>query len=279
MNPRLSWDAAARALLISAILTLPVAAQEAPNMDAATHPSGGTTYLREQFRFHRYGSGPGTDADRTDRLEAITTLSYGLRHDLAVILAAPLERTSSDAPPGGESSGLSDPELMLKLRVHKRDTAAVDTLRVSLLAGAELPLGRSELSSDSVDPFAGAVATIIRGRHGFNVGARYTINTDGAALNLGGEGGADAIRLDASHLFRLSPADWSESSDAAIYSVVELNTTWETSGDVEPVLSPGLLYEAKRWALELSVRLPVLGNVDERPELDWGLVAGIRVRF
>lgn len=270
--------AAAGALALAA----PAAAQEAINMDAATHPSKGVLYVREQVRFQRFEDNPAEAGGDVTRFMADTWVTYGLRHDLAVQLEAPIvyeawERAGADDE---EMFGLGDPSVFFKYRFLTKDLGPVDTLRASVLGGLEIPLGSGDLSSHSWDPFAGVVATMIRGRHGVNAGLRYKVNTGtDSSGNLGGDGTDDALDYDLSYLYRLAPAAWASDSAAATYAVIEMNGLYETGGDNEIVLAPGLLYEAKEWAAELTVQVPVAQDVDDRPELGWGIGLGLRLSF
>ncbi len=277
------------AIIACAVSTLPASlacAQEALNMDAATQPSPGVIYLYERARYTRYGSAPESSdtprPDRTNLLEIDTTIMAGLATNLALIATIPVERREDRA--GGQAIdtnlGIADPELLLKYRLYKSDSGSLDTLRIAALFGAEIPSGDGNFTSGSVDPIVGVAATMIRGRHGFNAAARFKLNTGGDRdHNLGGDGPDDALRLDASYLFRLAPASWSAQSDTALYAAFELNTLYETGGDTETLLSPGLLLEGRKWAGEIGARIPVYEDVRDRPEVEWGFVAGVRFFF
>ena len=285
MNATLPLSLAAGAV-VSLLPIIRADAQEALNMDAATQPSPGVFYLYERARYTRFGSEPDSAdpprSDRTNLLELDTTLMAGLTTNLAFIANIPVERREDRA--AGESLdtklGIADPELLFKYRIYKSDSGALDTLRVAALFGAEIPSGDGNFTSGSVDPIVGIAATLIRGRHGFNAAARFKLNTGGDRdHNLGGDGPDDALRLDASYLFRLAPGTWSAQSDNALYAVFELNTLYETSGDTETLFSPGLLLEGRKWAGEIGARLPIYEDVRDRPEVEWGFVAGVRFFF
>lgn len=274
-------------IAMPALLTSPALAQEAINMDSATQPSPGVIYLYERAKYTRYGLSPhendsGERAERTNQLRLETSIIAGLTRDLAISAMIPIERREERA--GRQeldaSFGLADPEIVFKYRVYKSDSGTLDTLRVVLLAGAEIPSGDGNFTSGSVDPIVGIAATTIRGRHGLNAAMRFKLNTGGDAEdNLGGEGPDDALWYNASYLYRLAPGAWTATSDAALYAVMELNGLYETNGDNEIVLSPGLLYEARTWAGEIGARIPIFEDVDQRPEMDWGMTVGVRFLF
>lgn len=276
------------ATFLLAAIARPAMAQEALNMDSGTQPSPGVLYIYERARVSDYGRTPadehehGERAESTRRLVLETTLMYGITRDFAAVARIPLEWQDESAHGHEIDSdwGLGDPEIGFKHRVYKRDSASVDTLRAVVLGGVEIPSGDGDFSSGSVDPFLGFAATAIRGRHGFNLASRYTLNTGSdRGHNFGGDGPADAIDYDASYLFRLAPASWEQSSEAALYAVLELNGLYETNGDNEILLSPGLLLEARRWAGEVGVQVPIHNDVHHRPEIEWALVAGVRFIF
>lgn len=272
---------------LSALFAPAAPAQEALNMDSATQPSPGVIYLYERARYSRYGRSPhdNNTADHTDRttqLRLETSIIAGLTRDLALLATIPVEKRTEHAISGDSDSdfGLADPEILFKYRIYKSDSGTLDTLRIALLAGAEIPSGDGNFTSGSVDPIVGIAATTIRGRHGLNAAARFKFNTGGDdAHNLGGDGPHDPLWYNASYLYRLAPGAWTANSSAALYAVLELNGLYETSGDNEILLSPGLLYEARTWAGEIGARIPILEDVNDRPEMDWGMTVGVRFLF
>jgi hypothetical protein len=285
---RLTSIALLGACVLCALPSPAAQAQEALNMDAATQPSPGVIYLYERARYTRYGGSPHEPdpgeprSDRTNLLELDTTIMAGLTTNLALIATIPIERREDRA--SGESIdtdlGVADPELLFKYRLYKSDSGSLDTLRIAALIGAEVPSGDGNFTSGSVDPIVGAALTMIRGRHGFNAAGRFKLNTGGdASGNLGGDGPDDALRLDGSYLFRLAPGTWAADSDAALYAVAEINSLYETGGDTEILFAPGLLLEGRTWAGEIGARIPVYEDVDERPEVEWGFVVGVRFFF
>ncbi|MBX3368400.1 MAG: transporter [Phycisphaeraceae bacterium] len=272
---------------LSALFAPAAPAQEALNMDSATQPSPGVIYLYERARYSRYGRSPhdNNTADHTDRttqLRLETSIIAGLTRDLALFATIPVEKRTEHTASGDSDSdfGLADPEILFKYRIYKSDSGTLDTLRIALLAGAEIPSGDGNFTSGSVDPIVGIAATTIRGRHGLNAAARFKFNTGGDdEHNLGGDGPHDALWYNASYLYRLAPGAWTATSSAALYAVLELNGLYETSGDNEILLSPGLLYEARTWAGEIGARIPILEDVNDRPEMDWGMTIGVRFLF
>ncbi len=251
--------------------------QEASGTPSATLPSPGAIVTRFQFRAYDFRPGP-TDPPRQGwLLEERFMAAIGLAPELAVEAELPLFQSPGSV---GEPVGLGDLDLSFKWRVWRSDPGPVDTLRLALLGGAQLPTGTAGYGSSSVDPFLGAAFTGIIDRHGLGAAVRYTFTT-GSAFDpiFAGDTTADLLQLDGAYLYRLHPAEYGASREAAWYGSVELNTTYETDGQWEMLVTPGVLIEAPRWALELGVQLPLVQRVDERPELRVAIVAGVRFLF
>lgn len=177
---------------------------------------------------------------------------------------------------------MSDIGLALKWRFFKEDTGGVDTLRAALIGGARVASGDDlDFSSQSVNPNIGAVVTLIRGRHGFNQDFIFQLNTGRAGVdNLGGGSGpAEAFRANTSYLYRVFPERYAADTKGAWYLTAEINTLYETNGDWDVRFSPGVMYEGWDFALELMAQVPVVQELDNRAELDFGVGIGLRFTF
>jgi hypothetical protein len=268
-------------LLLAAAIAGETAAQEAINTTAATQPGVGRTVLREQLHWYTGRQDVAGGRAETDELLLQTSLSAGIRHDLALGLDLPVSLRNTQFSPG---TGMADDHgdvdagdlrLLAKWRLHHADTGPLDTERASLLLGMQFDTGQGtslhpDFARGSNDPIAGGVYTAVTGRHGFNAALEATISTSGDASDL---------RADGAWLYRLAPAGYAADTKAAWYVVAELNGRYQTNGDTELLFSPGLMYEARKWTLELSVRLPALQDLDHRPEIDLGVVLGVRLLF
>jgi hypothetical protein len=178
-------------------------------------------------------------------------------------------------------TGIGDLMLQGKWRIHQHDFGPIDTSRFSIIAGLEIPTFDNHFSTEGVNPIIGGVYTHVQGRHGFNIAAQYKFNTgSGTQFNLGGGlGSADALFYDASYLYRLSPAEYTPDTLGAWYALIELNGIYETNGDNEISLTPGIMYEARTWTIEAGVRIPVWQDLDRRPETRFEVIAGLRLLF
>lgn len=263
------------ALPLLVLLPAPGAlAQEAIHTGAATQPSPGHTIIRQQFTYHRLRDDP-TGLDRSvDQFLSSTIISHGLSSDLSLSLRAPFFHREVDAPEPGdrrEFTKLDDPSATLKWRFIRHDTGPIDTFRAALLAG---------VVTGSWDPYIGVVATAIRGRHGLTLQGQWLFTTDSERRPLfPGDAAADLFRADAAYVFRVSPAEYGADTKAAFYGVMEVNSFAETNGDHEVFLSPGILYEAERFAFEAGVQVPVSQALDHRPETSFSLTFGLRFLF
>jgi hypothetical protein len=277
-------------------------AQEPIHSPAAIQPSAGTFLLRQQFTYVRSEDNrPGAAGADFDQWVSWTRLNYGLNSDVALTLDVPLvhrnvrggQAAINDDSGGGQAGGggrdvalaLDDITLGLKLRLFKIDTGPVDTTRASLIAAVELPTGTDGLSSNSWDFTLGAAVTSILGRHGLDAAVRWRFNTGGGdddprqVPTFPGMGPADALLYDAAYLFRVAPAAYAAGSNHATYLVLEANGVYETNGDHVLMLSPGLMFEARNFAAEISIQLPAWSDVEHRPETRFTVTAGLRFLF
>ncbi|MBY0113518.1 MAG: hypothetical protein K2Y21_11900 [Phycisphaerales bacterium] len=261
-------------------------AQEAINTESATQPGVGTLYVKPQFRVWRYGVSrdPASPVQGVTRVESSVTLQYGLAKDWSLSLKVPAVVQEQTFPASRNlAASIGQIEAMFKLRVYRSDTSALDTVRAVVYGGAMLPSGDDTVAPQSVDPFVGASVMLIRGRWGLTQSLRYTVTTGADSwkwIAPGTRSAADSLRYDTALMYRVFPAEFTaENSSSAWYASLELNGQYETSGDNEILLAPGLLYEAKRFAAEFSVGLPIVKDVRDRPATQLQVSVGLRFVF
>ncbi len=251
--------------------------------NAATVPSPGTFLLEEQFRFEslKLEHGPEQRQGRIRDYGLFNNLNWGLVRDVSLSLRVPVRLRDRDAREGGGTDlGVGDVTILGKWRFWKHDTSALDTQRLALTGGVDIPSGDDPFTSNSFNPIVGLAYTRIAGRNGINAALQYTFTTNGSDEPiLPGESRADLLRYDAAYLYRLAPAAYTVETAGAWYAVLELNGYYETNGDNELRLSPGVMYEAWRWALELSVQVPVWRDIAHRAATELILVCGLRFVF
>lgn len=201
----------------------------------------------------------------------------GLTGDLSASVNVPLRiRDVGDE----RESGLGDVELTLKHRVWQNDFGAVDTARLSVFGGTTVPTGTGEFGKETPDPFVGATFMVISGRHGFNQAVTWRFTTGSTEERLfAGDSISDVLSVDSAYLYRLSPEEYGAETVGSLYATVELNGVYETDGDAQAFVSPGILYEAQRFALEAGVQIPVWQDVESRPESRFGVTLGVRFLF
>jgi hypothetical protein len=303
------------ALVLLAFVNLPAIAQQPINSEAAVQPSAGHFLLREQFKYMELGRDPTGFEREVKEYIASTELTYGLTGRLALTAYVPViwqsvDSSLADTTGGGGGGGgggghdghggfpiptdptaslphalgsdfgLDDITIGFKWRVYKHDFGPIDTVRIAVLGALELPTGEDAFSSDSVDPIIGAAATYIHGRHGANASLQWKFNTGEHLYPVrGGMGADDALFYNASWLFRILPDHYEATTKSATYFILELNGIYETNGDDEILISPGIMYEHKHLAIELGVQLPIYQEMDHRPKTDFAVVAGIRLLF
>lgn len=270
-----------RTLLPFAALTLIASsanAQEAMYTAAATMPSPDTYVYRPMLHLWSYTDNPATGEGDFTRLELANRLSYGIARDWAASLELRAILDDVDQPSGTSDTdpGLDSLELEFKYRFYKHDSGGIDTTRAALLFGGDFDVD----SEFSANPFVGAVLTVVQGRHGFNQDLILTLNTrDHADRNTGGEGTAEAVHASSAYVYRLWPDRFSSDSRGAWYATAELSLLYETNADFDARFAPGVMFEGYRWAAELMAQLPVYSDVDERPELKFGVGFGLRFSF
>jgi hypothetical protein len=137
-----------------------------------------------------------------------------------------------------DGDGLAGGGLRFRQRFWQQDTGPIDTWRASVQAGMDWRDGR--------DPGlrAGVVSTAIRGRHGFNL--QGDVN---AALPAN-----ERFSINASHVYRVHPVQFTADTPGAWYTMVESLNWVSPDGDARGELATGILYEARRWAAEVSLR-------------------------
>ncbi len=271
---------------LGGMLAMLASGQEATNTPAATQPGVGAWTVNQKLRIERLDDDPTSMRREANVMTWETSVTYGvtgnfsLRADVPVRFETVQHHAGSASEQSDHDSGFADPTFLARLRVWKSDRGPIDTTRVMVFGGVQAPLGSDQFSSDSVDPIFGAVMTTISGRHGVSVSAQYLLTTGSVSEPLMfGDQLADALRADAAYLYRIEPAAWEADTPGAWYAQLELNGRYETNADWEMFVSPGILYEGRRWAAEASVSIPLARDLDHRPETALAVTLGFRLLF
>ncbi len=255
--------------LVCLIACATARAQEGINSDAALQPATGTTIVRQQFRFTSL-SDP-TDAGREASVYgASTTIVHGVYDRWTLIFNVPLRYRDFEGPAGDRDDlGVGDLKLMAKGRLYRDDFGTNSTLRFAGLGGVEIPTYDEPFSGESWNPIVGAVGTLAADRHGLSADAIWTFDTDSDS--------DDRLRYDLAYTYRLLPESFGDGVPNTLYGVLELNGLYETGGDHELMLSPGVQFVMPTWTIEATVQLPILQEVEDRLERD--VSVGLVFRF
>lgn len=255
-------------------------AQEVMMTQAATMPTEGAAILRQSFHLYDLGGNPLTGDAGRRTLVSDTSLQLGLAAGWSLLIDAQAEHVRTETATGIDSDdAFSSIDLTAKYRFHMSNSGGIDTERAALLMGVRLDTE----DSANVDPHIGVVYTRVAGRHGINAELTYTYSTgdehDTLSNALGGEGAADSVNYNLAYAYRVLPAAFTAESTGAWYFTAELLGLYETNGDNEVRCAPGLMFEGRSVALEVQVQLPLIADLDERPELKWAIGAGLRWLF
>lgn len=251
---------------------------------------GGFVY-RTQVRYLRASDDPAP-LDRS--IEAYTlpnVLVYGATRRTTLFGVLPyvsrsIEMTQSGSKQEEDTDGFGDVTLLLRQTVHARD-AVQRTSRLALLGGFELPSGKKEFSSDSIDYLLGGVYTLQSGRHEFDADLVYKVNTEGRDVTLGNE-----LQYNLAYELRVSPWRWPErGTPSQIYAVLEVNGSSQAkavsdgvdmgdSGGTVVFLSPGVQWVTVRVIYEATVQIPLVENLNgDQVGTDVVASAGVRINY
>jgi len=285
MKTRVSaWFCAVGAVASMVVAIAPASAQQSFYNPSAAQPSPGVLLYRQTFEYTKFGSDPSPLMRDIEQFKINFEVAYGFTSELAMIATLPVIGREMNSPTPGVSSddlNLGDANITFKYRIWQHDSGPIDTMRLSLLGGLDIPTSHRPFDNAGWDPVIGAVFTSIQGRHGFNVAARYKFNTHerpGFATTLD-DGTEDQFMFDVSYLYRLAPASYQAETHGAWYLMLDCNTSLETNGDREVRLAPGIMYEARNWVVEAAVQVPVYEDLDFRPETDFTIGLGFRILF
>lgn len=273
-------------MVCAAGMTGGASAQQTALSGAAVQPGKGVAVGRSLTHVMLY-EGDSVGFDELVEYRNTLVLGYGLTRELTAMVHVPLVYRDFNGPvaPGtGErftdQFNVDDILLMGQYRFWQNDTGAINTERAVVNGGVEVPTFADDLSSDSFDPFVGAAYSRIAGRHGLNFSGRYKFMTTTEETSVRfADNQADALRLDAGYLYRLSPEQYGLDTSHSTYLTLDVLGRYETNGDTEVILAPGYLWEGQRTAFFGGVMLPVHQNLDNRAETTVGVVLEVRILF
>jgi len=232
-------------------------AQEPTDMDAATHPGAGQFYVRllvSQSEYEEAGM-------ETKERASLVKLVYGIRSTLAVLAEGAFSSLSAD---DSDETGWRGSTFQIKYRLFKNDLGPLNTWMASALAGVTVPGDMDRTTDADAYPRCALVSTAILGRHGVNAELSWEA--------CGSE--PDRFAVNASHLYRLAPIEYTVNTRGVWYTMVESLNQCTDDGDSRFDTAVGILYEAHRWAWELSLRLPL--EQDWPQEDNYNVTLGLR---
>ncbi len=244
-------------VLLLAVIATDADAQEPTYMDAATHPGAGQFYSRLLVSQSEYA-----DVEtETEELAATLKLVYGIRPTLALLAEGEFANLSAN---DSDETGLLRSTVQIKYRLFKSDLGPLNTWMASAFAGVTVP-GDSDTTTDmDAYPRCALVSTAILGRHGVNAELEWEA--------YGSE--PDRFAFNASHLYRIAPGEYTADTRGAWYTMVESLNQFTDDGDARFDVAVGILREARRWACEASLRLPV--EQDWPRKEDYRMTLGVR---
>jgi len=244
-------------------------AQEAINTDAALQPPPGVLIFRQQLRYRSLEAENGPA--KADVFMSSSNFIYGLSPEVTLIGAFPLMYRELETGGGSaEDYGIGDMNAMVKYQVYKNNFDVGGTLKAGLLGGARFPSFDETFSSDSIDPIGGGVVTFARDRHGLSLATTYLRSTGGDT---------DEVRYDLGYTFRVQPASFAGDDSTALFAVLEINGLYETNGDNETLLSPGVQYVTSDWTIEATFQFPIVQDVARRMQTEYAMGLLFRLRF
>ena len=236
----MSHQCLCKAGLALLLFALPLQAQEPAFMEAATHPGRGTFYTRALASYAAYKM----DGESVDDYTLSSKSAYGLHPRLALLLDIDIRNIQDKATC---TTGLDHATMRLKYRYLQLDLSPINTIRASATAGIILPGDRDINPNRNAAPRVGSAITAILGRHGLNaqIDRKFLPDT------------SDETQINASHLYRIAPARYTRDTTGAWYTMLESLNTIMDNRDYRSDIAIGILYEARRWAAEAAVRLPL----------------------
>ena len=250
------------------------------NTNTAIAPGEGQTVYRTQLRFLESHSTPGPADRDINVLVNPQVFAYGYRENLTLFAVVPLVKRDGivrpPAPAGAftelDDFGVADMRFFAKYRLWEADEPG-ETTRFSVFAGLEVPSFDKRFSSDSWDPFLGAVWTYQSLEWGLDLDWFWNFNTGEGVFRY------DEMRYDAAYTYVLATGQTLDDKVWQLNSVLELNGSYFTDGGNLVYVAPGFQLALERMIVEGSLQLPVIRDLKNGIEPDYVFVIGTRITW
>ena len=250
------------------------------NFQTALSPGEDQYVYRTQLRFLQSHSSPGPTEANVNVLANLHVLAYGLSEKWTLFGLVPLikrDGTVRPATPAGafteiQDFGVADMQFFAKYRFWTEDKAA-ETTRWSVFGGLEVPTYEKNISSDSWDPFIGAVRTFQSLDWGLDYDLGWKFNTGKDAFR------ADELFYDLAYTYVLLRGQTIEEEFWQLQSVFELNGSYLTDGSHLLFAAPGFQLVRQRIIVEASLQLPAIRDLKNSIEPDYVFAVGTRITW
>lgn len=283
-----------RLALALAVLVAPPAAALPIQTNSGFSAYQGQWIVRSQVRLHLRGDDPTAADRRVTEVAVPTTLIYGVTPRLTAMATVPyiqrdMDLTTSSGRVRRGDAAIGDMTLMGLYRAYTRDETNARTLRLSLLGGASLATGPDD-AADAMGRLPRGLQ-IGRGATEALIGAaatrwtpRWVLSGDFLLRPGGKDEGyryGDLLKYNLAYEYAISPRELPEEGlPDFVYALVELNgevagrdrflgsVQGSTGGHVLYV-APGFQYAAPRYAIEASVQIPVVADLNGLQTEPW----------
>ena len=250
------------------------------NFQTSLAPGEGQYVYRTQLRFLQSNSSPGPADVNVNELANLHVLVYGLSEDLTLFGVVPLlkrDGTERPAVPAGaftefDDFGVADMQFFGKYRFWTKDEPGATT-RWSVFGGLEMPTYDKNFSSDSWDPFIGAVRTFQSLDWGLDYDLGWKYNTGKDVFRY------DELFYDLAYTYVLLRGQTLEEEFWQLQSVFELNGSYLTDGSHLLFAAPGFQLVRQRIIVEASLQLPVIRDLKNSIEPDSVFVISPRITW
>ncbi|MFC1585158.1 transporter [Fibrobacterota bacterium] len=209
--------------------------------------------------------------------------AYGVLPQLMVMVKIPMIHSRMEMMSNKVTeSGPGDVLLLAKYRLYRLNTRTY-TMGFAATIGLEAPLGSEEFSSDSWDGRVGIYGSFRRGPWALDLASSYVWNGMGGLYHNNVDPG-DEVSLDlgAARQFAIGPEaalSWAPVVEANLVHAGSDKPDNGAKGPSHTLMTAGLGSKlSASWIIfEYLVQLPVWQELESGHQLDWKMLAGVRI--